>query len=109
MKKAHMEFSVMVEQLHQAGQPLVDEATAGEKFTLLKNIPAQALSQTEMAQVEGKGFVLTNLGVLYLNNTIDNYLYNQWWQRVGTCSSWYGCYSTTYGTYGRTISIYRYY
>ena len=29
-------------------------ASAGEKFTLLKNIPAQALSQSEMAAVEGK-------------------------------------------------------
>ena len=33
---------------------LMGSASAGEKFTLLKNIPAQALSQSEMAAVEGK-------------------------------------------------------
>lgn len=35
---------------------LMGSAAAGEKFTLLKNVPAQELSQTEMAQVEGKNY-----------------------------------------------------
>jgi len=52
---------------------LMGSAAAGEKFTLLKNIPAQALSQTEMAQVEGQGWAWSNIGWLYMS-PINNYL-----------------------------------
>jgi len=76
---------------------LMGSAAAGEKFTLLKNIPAQALSQTEMAQVEGQGWAWSNIGWLYMS-PINNYLYTQRGQFVGWCG-YVGC--TTY--YGITV------
>jgi hypothetical protein len=73
---------------------LMGSAAAGEKFTLLKNIPAQALSQTEMAAVEGQGLAWSNIGWLYLS-PINNYLYAQGGQFVGWCG--YGGCNTYYG------------
>ncbi len=75
---------------------LMGSAAAGEKFTLLENIPAQALSQSEMAQVEGKYWVSTTIGVLWLN-PINNYLWrvypNGASQYAGYCG-YYGCFSS---------------
>jgi hypothetical protein len=44
---------------------LLGSAAAGEKFTLLENIPVQAMSQSEMAQAEGK-WAPTPLEALFL-------------------------------------------
>jgi hypothetical protein len=55
---------------------LMGSASAGEKFTLLKNIPAQALSQAEMAQVEGKSYyTYWNPLYPYLGMYADPYFY----------------------------------
>lgn len=58
---------------------LMGSAAAEEKFTLLENVPVQALSQAEMAQVEGQNYysywnLLSPSYRTYIGAPIDPYI-----------------------------------